>query len=216
MYIVGLLDDEKGQLATIRRTIKYNAPRNVQFDFINYDIPASKENAISEISEQVIRDICDEKITALIIDYKIMVEALKVQGTDILQRVNDVVPKCPVIILTERVDESISSSNVDADKVYKKADFFKIEEEYSKEKVAHIFDSMQKYVRQRDELTVALNDLKGKLSKGDRSVIEAVLKIEARLDAFVPIEQTQMDRIYDTQRLQKVVDLINEANKLME
>lgn len=47
------------------------------------------------------------------------------------------------------MEDSIKPEFVDADKVYKKRDFFKLEEEYSKEKVTHIFDSMKKYVNRK-------------------------------------------------------------------
>lgn len=216
MYRIGLIDDEPSELMKIRRTIKVNAPQNVEFDFKSYDIPEKKEEAIEKICEQVIGDIEEMSITALIIDYKIMVKALKVQGTDILKRINEVVPRFPIIILTERVEESIQPDHVDADKVYKKKDFFKLAEDYSKEKITHIFDSMAKYVKQRDELSVMLFELKKKLENGDRTVIEEVLMLEEKLDDFVPMEQTQIDRTYDADRMKHIVELITEANKLME
>lgn len=216
MYRIGLIDDEPAELTKVRRTIKVNAPKGMEFDFKSYEIPEKREDAIDQICSQVIDDIEGMNITALIIDYKIMVKALKVNGTDILKEINDTVSKFPVIILTERVEESIQPDHVDADKVYKKKDFFKLEEEYSKEKINHIFDSMAKYVKQRDELTLTLSELKKKLESGDRSVIEDVLKLEEKLDEFVPVEQTQIDRTYDVNRMKAIVDLIAEANKLME
>ena len=216
MYRIGLIDDEPAELTKVRRTIKVNAPKGMEFDFKSYEIPEKREDAIDQICSQVIDDIEGMNITALIIDYKIMVKALKVNGTDILKEINDTVSKFPVIILTERVEESIQPDHVDADKVYKKKDFFKLEEEYSKEKINHIFDSMVKYVKQRDELTLTLSELKKKLESGDRSVIEDVLKLEEKLDEFVPVEQTQIDRTYDANRMKAIVDLIAEANKLME
>lgn len=216
MYRIGLIDDEPAELTKVRRTIKVNAPKGMEFDFKSYEIPEKREDAIDQICSQVIDDIEGMNITSLIIDYKIMVKALKVNGTDILKEINDTVSKFPVIILTERVEESIQPDHVDADKVYKKKDFFKLEEEYSKEKINHIFDSMAKYVKQRDELTLTLSELKKKLESGDRSVIEDVLKLEEKLDEFVPVEQTQIDRTYDANRMKAIVDLIAEANKLME
>ena len=152
---------------------------------------------------------------SLIIDYKIMVQTLKVQGTDILKKINDFVPKFPVIILTERVEDSIKPEFVDADKVYKKRDFFKLEEEYSKEKVTHIFDSMKKYVNQKDQLIVNLEQMKEKLSSGDRSVIGDVLNIEVELDKFIPVEETQLDRIYNPEKMRSIVDLIEKADELI-
>ena len=52
-------------------------------------------------------------------------------------------------MLTEVVSESTEPEFIDADKVYKKKEFYKLESEYSKEKVFNIFDSMRKYSAQR-------------------------------------------------------------------
>jgi hypothetical protein len=215
MFLIGLIDDEDSEIKKIRRTIKTNAPANVDFDFKSYNIPDNGKNAVEIISNEIIKDIEEQRVMSLIIDYKIMVQALKVQGTDILKNINDFVPKFPIIILTERVEDSIQPEFVDADKVYKKKDFFKLEEEYSKEKVTHIFDSMSKYVNQKDQLLVNLNQMKKKLSTGDRTVIGDVLNIEEELDKYIPIEETQMDRVYNPEKMKTIVELIEKADKLM-
>lgn len=215
MFLIGLIDDEDSEIKKIRRTIKINAPSNVEFDFKSYNIPTIGADAVNIISNEIIKDIEDQSVMSLIIDYKIMVKTLKVQGTDILKKINDFVPKFPVIILTERVEDSIKPEFVDADKVYKKRDFFKLEEEYSKEKVTHIFDSMKKYVNQKDQLIVNLEQMKEKLLSGDRSVIGDVLNIEVELDKFIPVEETQLDRVYNPDKMRSIVDLIEKADELI-
>ena len=88
---------------------------------------------------------------------------MKETSNELLGELKDEVPNFPVIILTEVVEESTQLAFIDTDKVYRKKDFFKLEGEYSKEKVFSIFDSMKKYVEQRDGIELSIQDLKVKL-----------------------------------------------------
>lgn len=218
MYIIGLIDDEESQLKKIRRTIKTNAKTSEQYDFKSYLISDNASDVISEVFEQVISDIINSKLSSLIVDYKIMVKTSKIKGTDIFKRIKEEVPKFPIIILTEVVEESTEPEFIDADKVYKKKDFFKIESEYSKEKVFNIFDSMRKYNVQRDKLQLTIEDLKQKLTDGSRGreVIGDILALESQLDDFVPTGQTQIDKIFDKNKAKEIVALIEKANDLLE
>lgn len=218
MYIIGLIDDEETQLKKIRRTIKTNAKTSEQYDFKSYLISDNASNVISEVFEQVISDIIKLKLSLLIVDYKIMVKTSKIKGTDIFKRIKEEVPKFPIIILTEVVAESTEPEFIDADKVYKKKDFYKIESEYSKEKVFNIFDSMRKYNVQRDKLQLTIEDLKQKLTDGSRGreVIGDILALESQLDDFVPTDQTQIDKIFDENKAKEIVALIEKANDLLE
>jgi len=147
-----------------------------------------------------------------------MVKTSKIRGTDIFRKIKDEVPKFPVIILTEVVEESTQPAFIDADKVYRKKDFFKIEGEYSKEKVFNIFDSMKKYVEQRDGIELSIQDLKLKLANGSigREAIGSILSLESKLDDFVPTELTQIDKVFDEGKAKEIVNLIEQANKLLE
>ena len=216
MFVIGLIDDEEPEQRKIRRTIKTIANNGVEFDFKTYAIPADKKTAIDELTAEVLSDISDKKITALIVDYKLMFEAFKVEGTEILKKINDEVYQFPVIVLTERVEDSVKAEYVDADKVYAKRKFFKLEDEYSIQKVSNIFDSMRKYVQQRDRLLLSLEELKRKLSNGDRSVIPSILIKEGQLRQFIPMDITMWDMAYDLNEMHQVVELLEEANKLME
>ena len=134
------------------------------------------------------------------------------------KRIKDEVPKFPIIILTEVVEESTEPEFIDADKVYKKKDFYMIESEYSKEKVFNIFDSMRKYHDQRDKLQLTIEDLKQKLTDGSRGreVIGDILSLESQLDDFVPTEQSQIDKVFDENKAKEIVALIEKANDLLE
>lgn len=218
MYIIGLIDDEEAQIRNIRRTIKTNAPRNIQYDFKSYSLSSESSKLVNEVFNQVIEDIKKREIACLIIDYKIMVRTTKVKGTDIFGMIKRTVPKFPIIILTDVLEESIEPDFIDADKVYKKSQFFKLKEEYSKEKVSNIFDSMKKYIGKRDQLQLTLDDLQRKMI-GDNGIednLEEVLEVEKELDDFCPIEQTQIDKVFDVDKVKKIVELIEKANKLLE
>lgn len=218
MYIIGLIDDEESQLKTIRRTIKTNANINEQYDFKSYLISDGVDDFVETVLGEVIEDIKQLKITSLIVDYKIIVKTSRIKGTDIFKRIKEEVPKFPVIILTEVVEESTEPEFVDADKVYKKKDFYKIESEYSKEKVFNIFDSMRKYIGQRDKLELTIDELKRKLTDGSagREIIGSILSLESQLDDFVPTDQSQIDKIFDEDKVKEVVALIEKANELLE
>ena len=218
MYIIGLIDDEESQLKKIRRTIKTNAKVNEQYDFKSYLISDNASDVVSEVFEQVISYIKDSKLTSLIVDYKIIVKTSKIKGTDIFKRIKEEVPKFPIIILTEVVEESTEPEFIDADKVYKKKDFYKIESDYSKEKVFNIFDSMRKYNEQRDKLQLTIENLKQKLTDGSRGrdVIGDILSLESQLNDFVPTDQSQIDKIFDESKAKEIVALIEKANDLLE
>ena len=218
MYTIGLIDDEESQLKTIRRTIKTNARGDEKYDFKAYLISDNATDFVEKVFEEVINDIRELKLSSLIVDYKIIVKTSKIKGTDIFKKIKEEVPKFPVIILTEVVEESTEPYFVDADKVYKKKDFYKIESEYSKEKVFNIFDSMRKYIGQRDKLQLTIDDLKQKLSKGSlgREVIGNILALESQLDDFVPTDQSQIDKVFDEKKAKEIVALIEKANELLE
>ena len=219
MYIIGLIDDEESQLSKIRRTIKTNAKKEEQYDFKSYLISDKASDVVSDVFEEVIDDIKNMKLSSLIVDYKIIVKTYKIKGTEIFKKIKEEVPKFPVIILTEVVEESTETDFVDADKVYKKKDFYKIEGEYSKEKVFNIFDSMRKYVGQRDKLQLTIDDLKQQLAKGSlrhEEVVGNILALESQLDDFVPTEQSQIDKVFDEQKAKEIVALIEKANALIE
>lgn len=217
MYIIGLIDDEESQLRMIRRTIKTNAKIDEDYDFKSYLVSDNAIDFVTDIFEEVINDIKELKLSSLIVDYKIIVKTSKIKGTDIFKRIKEEVPKFPVIILTEVVEESTEPEFIDADKVYKKKDFYKIESEYSKEKVFNIFDSMRKYIDQRDKLQLTIDDLKQKLAEGSmgREAISSILALESQLDDFVPTDQSQIDKVFDEDKAKDIVALIEKANALL-
>lgn len=218
MYVIGLIDDEEDQLRAIRRTIKANIVEEEACDFKSYSLSDESGKLVDEVYNNVMEDIINQKISCLIVDYKIMVKTTKIKGTDIFRKIKETVPKFPIIILTEVVEESIEPEFIDADKVYRKRDFLKLEDDYSKEKVSNIFDSMKKYIKQKDMLQVTLVGLKEKMVKGEtiEENIAEVLEVESQLDDFLPTNQTQIDKIFDGNKVKEIIELIEKANSMLE
>lgn len=218
MYTIGIIDDEIDQISQIRRTIKTNAPKDIKYAFKAYCIDNTRSDLINSILVDVIKDIEEQRINSLIIDYKIMIKTTKIKGTDIFKAIKDKVSKFPIIILTEIVEESVTPIFIDADKIYRKRDFYLIEDEYSKEKVSNIFDSMSKYTQQKDKLQVCIEELKTKISSNNDNseIISSILQLESELDDFIPIEMTQIEKLFDENKIKKVVNLIEKANRLIE
>lgn len=217
---IGLIDDYKKDISYIRRTIKTIAQQlgiREKYGFKNYQLVDDEKKLINQVIEEVIADIKEYNITCLIIDYKIMIETVKMEGTDILKAIQGCVPKFPLVILTGVVDESKEKDFVDADKVYTKKEFFKLEE-YSKEKVGNIFDSMRKYVKQRDILSGKMREYQEKIDTDALNVemLREIDQVERRLGEFTPVESLQNDLILDEDRLKTIVELIDKANRMCD
>ncbi|MFT3952298.1 MAG: hypothetical protein QM689_10225 [Oscillospiraceae bacterium] len=218
MYIIGLIDDESTQLSRIRRTIKTNAPKEVEFEFKSYNLEGNATELVSKVFSEVIQDIKANELSLLIIDYKIMIQVTKVKGTDILKLIQDILPKFPVIILTDVISECIDHNFVDPDKVYKKSEFFKMESDYSKEKTANIFRNMIRYIEVKNTLEYKLSGLKGKIIENglDQSVFDEIVDVESQLDEFTPLNQSEVEKVFDAAKMKEVVNLLEKVDKLLE
>lgn len=75
---------------------------------------------------------------------------------------------------------------VDADKVYSKGQFFKLEENYSKEKTLNIFRNMDNYMAQRAKLSTKLANHLSLLETQGYSVqtLKDIIETEKLLDDF--------------------------------
>lgn len=217
-YTIGLIDDNDGQLADIRATIKENKSRDVSIDFKKYTIPTNSETAIDTLLKEIINDIKEECVQALIIDYKIVISTKNIDGTKIIKILKDNIPNFPVVVLTEIPDESRKKDYIDADKVYIKKNFLKLKDEYSKEKVNNIIDSIEKYVKQKDKLQTELDEAWKKESlKIDKSkAIQDIIEVEEMLSKYIPLEITQADRVINKDKISEIMTVIKQANDLLD
>ena len=219
-YTIGLIDEEEGQLRTIRSTIKTyisHHDKDISVKFKVYSLEGSAEALSESVTQDVINDIIAGEISSLIIDYKIMIQSAMVEGTDIYKKIAEHAPKFPVIILTDFPDHCYEKDFVDADKVYWKYNFFKIEEEYSKEKTKNIIVNMERYNRQRAELFTDLTENLSKLRNDEFSqeVYQKLILVEQRLDDFYPQGQSQIEKALEIEDLKKAVDLLKEVDALV-
>jgi len=218
MFKIGLIDDDPREIRKVKRTIKVNAPKNTPFDFKIYDIGENINELIKSLTDKIIEDIKKNEISSLIIDYKIMIEATKIEGTDIFDEIHDLVPEFPVIILTDVIEDCIKHDFIDPDKVYKKSSYFKLENDYSIDKTKNIFRNMERYLMRRDILQSKLESAKKELvEKGnEQEIFDELIEIENKLDDFVPIDQSEIEKAIDSKRLKEVVDLLEQADKILE
>ena len=102
---------------------------------------------------------------------------------------------------------------IDSDKVYIKREFLKVKEDYSKEKISNIFDSIEKYVTQKDTLLAKLEDQQNKTPSDN---IQEIIELEEQLSTFIPMDITQADKIFDKTKITELTALINSLNNLLE
>lgn len=219
-YIIGIIDEDIEDIQDIQRTIIVNKPEKIadeQIDFNSYNIPANVSGLTNDIAKDVIKDIVNDKIQVLIVDYKIIVSTALVEGTEIFHLISETVPKFPIIILTNVPEDCYKKEFVDADKVYSKGQFFKLSENYSKEKTLNIFRNMDNYISQRAKLSTKLSNYLLKLETQGYSeqTLKDIIETEKMLDNFFPQQQSTVEKDLNVTELKNAVELLREANDLL-
>lgn len=219
-YIIGIIDEDSEDIQDIERTIIVNKPENIveeQISFKLYPIPNNAAGLSNNIADAVINDIVNDKIQVLIVDYKIIVSTALVEGTEIFHRISETVPKFPIIILTNVPEDCYKKEFVDADKVYSKGQFFKLEDNYSKEKTLNIFRNMDNYTTQRAKLSTKLsNHLSILETQGySEQTLKDIIETEKLLDNFFPQLQSTVEKDLNVSDLKNAVELLREANDLI-
>lgn len=219
-YHIGIIDEDIDEIAYIERTIIINRPDDIgedQIEFYAYPLTDSADTLSERISDSAISDVIAGKIDALIIDYKIIVKEALVEGAEIFKSLSAEIPKFPTVILTNVPEACYGKEFVDADKVYAKRSFFKVEGSYSKEKTLNIFRNMDNYRSQRAMLSTQLNEQLDKLTVKGYSVetIQNIVEIEKSLDDFCPQQQTIVEKSLNISELKNAVDLIQEAKSFL-
>ncbi|MCQ2594492.1 MAG: hypothetical protein MJ196_04450 [Treponemataceae bacterium] len=225
-YTIGLVDDDQNQLSDIRAVIKKNNSKEVDIEFKTYDIEKIQGSSFQILFDEILTDILLNNIQSLIIDNKIVNKSHNIEGVALYDKIKNVLSDFPIIVLTNLPEDSKKPDFVDSDKVYTKALFLKIKEDYSKEKVSNIINSMIKYTNTRDNLNVQLKDCQKELEYLDMQTntevserkIETtskIIEIERKLSKYVPLEITQADLSFTKEKIENIMLLINEANKLI-
>lgn len=219
-YVIGIIDEDDVDVDNIKRSIIINKPEDVIEDniaFLVYPLDGSAERIPEKLEKQIIEDIIDESVSALIIDYKIVVSSTSIEGTEIFKKIVEQVPLFPVIILSNLPNDCYEKTFVDADKVYAKRYFFKIEEQYSKEKTLNIFRNMDHYTEQRAKLSTQLNEQLIELQKNDynEELLKQIATTEDKLDKLAPQGKSTIEKKLNFSDLKDAVKLLAKANELL-
>lgn len=215
-YVIGIIDDDEHETVDIERSIIVNLPEDIReesVDFFVYSLDDRNCDLVDSLVQQVIDDVANRKVNALFIDYKLVVNQQNIYGSEIFQGINKTIPKFPVIMLTNLADGCYTKDYIDADKVYDKRYFFKVEEHYSKEKINHLFLNIKKYNKLRSELTVNLSlEIENLAQNGYNSTdLQNITDIETQLDDYLPIGKTTVEKALNVSELKEIVSLIEKA-----
>lgn len=220
MFKILLIDDDKDEYVKIRITIKENAPSKYSFeneDFGFEEIQLDKFVNQEEIVGKLLELISNKNVSMIIIDYKLLTDSKLFKGNKIFFDICKIVPKFPIVILTEKSDESLEGFFVDADKIYEKSFFFQVESDYSKEKVKNLFYNMECYLENLRKLETDLQLLTREMQNNDMTidVINRINEIETELAKYIPLDHCQAEELYNRQDLKEIVNLLIEANALI-
>lgn len=220
--IIGIIDDDGNEINSIQRTIITIIKRNNldadNIEFKVYDLNSETGKLTENLIKQVIEDISKFEISLLIIDHKIMVSSNELlNGSDIFEQIRKVAPDFPTIIMTNVVEDSMKNNYVDADKVYAKSEFFKIQE-YAKEKTENILRNIKRYENLRNSTQQELEELKSELIKDteNQEIVNKIVEKEKELDKYLPIQQSYLEEAINLEELKEILKLIEDANKMLE
>ena len=221
MFKIVLIDDDDDEFVKIRIAIKENAPSKFSFengDFSFEEFQLNSFDTQEDIVKNLVGLINSKDISMIIIDYKLLTNSKLFEGNKIFSDICKIVPKFPIIILTERLDESLEGFFVDADKIYEKSQFFKIESSYSKEKVGNLFYNMESYSQNLSALEENLQLLLGEMQNNSLTseIVNKINLIETELAKYIPLDHCQAEELFNPHDLKEVINLLIEANKLIK
>lgn len=219
-YVIGIIDDEESAVRKIKVTIKENRPQNVEVSFREYLLKEEENINIENLAKQVLEDIENNEITTLIIDEKIIRNTTEVEGSKLFDEIKQKVEKFPMIILTNWSEEAEETYLIDPDKIYKKIDFFNLEEEKSKNQVKNIFINAKVYKDNREKLERKIKSLEEKISKqGTTEQAETINEIsehEEKLKQLKPTDYNQIEKYMKPDEIKEVLNILKKANDLLE
>ena len=186
-----------------------NAGWDSQIQFKEYELEA---RAREDILDEIRKDIEEDHIQALIVDYKLDTTKDVIKGWEIIEFMHEETPEFPVIIMTNAPDESKESQHTDADKVYAKKVFLRPELDATKELVHNIMLNMQKYITRRRKLEEKLRAGLKRLDQNgaDEEALEIVIQVENELSRYKQMYQTTVDTVWN---MGEIKDALKELKK---
>lgn len=178
-----------------------------------------KEDFWKKLFERLIKDVQDNKIQCLIVDYKLDTLDEVLEGIEVVNFMHEAVPEFPVVILTDVPEKSKENDKADPDKVYAKEIFMRPDDRETKEMVYHIVRNLERYTKRRYELEMKRERILDKIvakSEYDDETYWQLLDIERELNRYVPIEMTGINQAYDMKDMKEALEALKEYKKLLE
>ena len=153
MYQIGIIDDVKSEREDIQVSILDYVNTSIEVDFKEYEL---EHRTKAELFDEIREDVSEERIHALIVDFRLDTTEDIIKGWEIIEFTHDEFPEFPVVIMTNAPDESKESSYIDADKVYAKKVFLNPQLDETNELVKNIVLNISRYDKKRKELEAKL------------------------------------------------------------
>lgn len=214
MYHIGIIDDVESERADIQVSILDQLGYDAKIDFKEYVLESRKKE---DIFKEIREDIQEEKVHALIVDFRLDTTKDVIEGWEIIDFMHEEIPEFPVVILTNAPEESKESRYTDADKVYSKKFFLNPSSLETKEMVHNIWLNMQKYVTRRGELETNLAIEQKKLIQNgeDEKVLEKVMEIEKELAKYKQLYTTVLDTNLKMDEFKEILRVLKEYEDLL-
>jgi len=219
---IGIVDDDKGHVTDIQRVFeRYSKVGDTSLSFSYESFYKDENSDYDTLLNSIMESIKAQAIDCLIIDYKLVFTHETNNGADIINTVRNILPEFPCIILTGRGDECSKEFRVDPDKIYVKEDFLAITQDVSTLLVKKIIANVIITQKRKQELIAQIDTLKKQVKSDEDDInvnelIEQIIKLESRLDKYCMVGQSEIDKLYDSTSLEKIVSLIEKANDLLE
>ena len=219
-YVIGIVDDEENAVMKIKFTIQENKPQNIDVSFKEYILDEQKNIKLEKLTENILEDIKNNNIVTLIIDEKIIRNAAEVKGSKLFNEIKQKVEKFPMIILTNWAEDAENTYLIDPDKIYKKIDFFDLDNDKSKEEVKNIFINAKVYKDNREKLERKIQYLEKKISKEGTTeqtdTISEISEHEEKLKQLKPTDYNQIEKYMKPDEIKEVLDILKKANDLLD
>ncbi len=218
MFYVGMIEDDKAEASAVMLSLALNAKQLGEESFKLYELER-KEKFREELFEKLIKDVRENRIQCLIVDYKLDTLDEVLEGIEVVNFMHELVPEFPVVILTNVPESSKKNDSADPDKVYAKEIFMKPDSVETKEMVYHIIRNLERYTKKRSELEIKRDQSLDKViaeSGYDGELYGELLDIERELSKYVPIEMTGIDEAYDMADMEDALKVLKEYKNILE
>lgn len=218
-YIIGIVDDDATDIGSVYISIEKNLPDNVEVELKTY-LDNERELDIDKLTEEILEDIEENKIITLIIDEKIIGDYTEIKGSTLYDIVSQEVNKFPIIILTNWGEDAEKNYLVDPDKIYEKGDFFGFDTEKGKALVKNIFVNAKRYKDTRKNLEKRMKELEDKIAEdgtsGHVDEINEIAEVADKLASLKPMQDNPIEKSMKTDELEKALEILKEANNILE